>query len=97
MSPFTKDVLDELGGYKLEFRGEVELKVSVQTVLIDSKSYSLFYTACTMNQKIRNHYNNKFPSICRQWPSLVPLKKHEFLLLYAVYKMNRIQNNDVLC
>ena len=28
VSPYTKDILDELGGYKLEFRGEVELKVS---------------------------------------------------------------------
>ena len=27
VSPYTKDILDELGGYKLEFRGEVELKV----------------------------------------------------------------------
>ena len=25
--PIPKDILDELGGYKLEFRGEVELKV----------------------------------------------------------------------
>ncbi len=27
VSPFTKDILDELGGYQLDYRGEVELKV----------------------------------------------------------------------